>query len=93
MLLDKTVWKHEKQYFEAIFGSISKFDLNLDSVGVSSSKYANKGNSIWQILCIGLKKSKIMIFWSFLKSEIFLAFSNQMAKIRLPCSWLHLFKL
>ena len=48
--------------FEAIFVPISKFDLNLDSVGVSSSKGANKGNSIWQILYIGLKKGKIMIF-------------------------------
>ena len=65
MLLDKTVLKHEKQYFEAIFGPISKFDLNLHSVGVSSSKGANKGNSIWQILCEGLKKGKIMIFRGF----------------------------
>ena len=36
--------KTQKQYFEAIFGPISKFILNLDLVGVSLSKGANKGN-------------------------------------------------
>ena len=36
----------KKQYFKAIFILISKFDLNLDSVGDSTSKWANKGNSI-----------------------------------------------
>ena len=65
-----------KQYFKAIFGPISKFDLNFDSVGVSSTKVANKGNSIGQILFVGLKKVKIMIIRSFLKSEILLVFSN-----------------
>ena len=46
VLLYKTVLKQEKWYFEAIFGPISKFDLNFDSVGVPSSKGDNKGNLI-----------------------------------------------
>ena len=65
VLLNKTVWKQEKWYFEAIFGWISKFDLIFDSVGVPSSKGDNKGACLWQILRACNKKGKIMVFRSF----------------------------
>ena len=52
--------RKKKRNFEALFSPIFKFPLKFDSVGVSTSQGANKGDAIIQILHVGMKKANIL---------------------------------